>query len=166
MCWREHQKWMNFRRKKNLVVHFPMKAEVFPTVFIWFPAGASTIERFYQLISSITLRCAAAGAICRRLGSGSSFNRYFPRFTLTLDSYQTDRVVIHQPGLGLMRRIPSTRSATAAFTFWVTLFFICPFKGDGNLSACDGLWKNCAWQVKEQGRRCGRTMGDPSWQET
>lgn len=79
MCW--HRLQGNTRNgwisEKNQVVHFPMKAEVFPTVFIWFPTGASTIERFYQLISSITLRCAAAGPSAEDLAVGQVFTDIF-----------------------------------------------------------------------------------------
>lgn len=144
--------------EKNQVVHFPMKAEVFPTVFIWFPAGASTIERFYQLISSIALRCACRGAICRRLGSGSSFYRYFPRFTLTLDSYQTDRVVIHQLGLRLMRRIPSTRSATAASHSELHYFSFARLKETEPERLWRVLEKLCVTSKRTR-TTCGRTMG-------
>lgn len=110
-----------------------------------------------------TLCCRRA--ICRRLGSGSSFYRYFPRFTLTLDSYQTDRVVIHQPGLGLMRRIPSTRSAIAALHSELHYFSFARLKETEPERLWRVLEKLCVTSKRTR-KTCGRTMWDSSWQET
>ncbi|KAK5876455.1 hypothetical protein CesoFtcFv8_025809 [Champsocephalus esox] len=83
-----------------------MKAAVSPTVS---PAGTSTIEQSQPLISSTNTIAVLLRGHLLNTWQCVKFHRYFPSFTLMLDIYQNDMVVIYQMGLVLMRKIPSTR---------------------------------------------------------
>lgn len=84
---------------------------LFPLSSIWPPAGASTIEPFEQLISSIKLHRIAAGPSAE--DSGSDFTDIFHTSRWC---YQSDMAVI-SADLMLMRKMPCNRSAAAALYF-------------------------------------------------
>ncbi len=106
----------------------PMEAEVFPTV-------SSDLQLVPPLLSSFSSSYRASRHTVLLQGhllktwQWVRFHRYSPCFTLTLDSYQADVVVIAEPGFGLTRKSHQTDQQQPPYIFWwgrwsIIIYFI------------------------------------------